>query len=167
MLINCIDGPEFAKRLNKAMGKRETDRAGLDLFSSDYEDTDETLEHVAQETGSSFEWLRALQTYLLGDRLVLVAKGWNRRFDTEGVWLWVRDEKDPALFRGLNKPEAAEFLLDRLIPAERTSRLRLDPLKDAKDVRVPLTQDLVESGGPYRSRAENDKILRRIRPYQA
>jgi hypothetical protein len=168
MLVNCIDGPEFAKRLNKAMGKRATGRAALRAYSSDYQEVVEDLERLTQETGSSFDWLRAFQTYLLGDRLVLIARGWDRSSEVDGLWMWIRDEKDPSILKGLSKAEVAELLrLDRIIPMEDTARLRLDPLKDSRDVRVPLIRDLIASGGPYLSRAEDDKLFRRVRPYRA
>jgi len=141
--INCIDGPELARRLEKAAGKRETGRGSLSTYSSALQKGSEDIERLTKETGSSFEWLRHLQTALLGDRVVLVLSGWDRRLNCEGIWIWERDEKDRTLLRGLRKAEAAEVLTERIIPIDQSSNYRLQPLKDTKDVRIALFAALV------------------------
>lgn len=168
-LINCIDGPELAKRLNKAMGKRETDKARLKTFSSNLRDESEDIRRLLDETGSSFEWLRHLQTALLGERTVLVAMGWNRQQNCEGVWMWEQSEKDRLFLIGLTKAQAAEVLTERIIPHEQTSSLRLDPLKNSGNVWVPLlTERLVADerwSGDFNSRKEHDRLTGAARPY--
>lgn len=164
-VIHCIDGPELGRRLNKAMGRQEADRASLDTFSSSLQHDSEGIDRVLQESGSSFEWLRHLQTALLGDRVVLVASGWDGGGYGEGVWIWERDAKDRTLLRGLTKAQASEVLTERIIPSTHSSRLRLEPLKKSKDVRIPLLTDLVADeywSQRLFSRAAEDKIFGRF-----
>lgn len=168
-VTNCINGPELARLLNKAMGERASDRAALDTYSSDLRSDSENIERLAQETGSSFEWLRHLQTALLGECAVLVANGWTQRGECDGVWIWERSEKDPTLLVGLKKAEAAEILSHRrIIPSERTADLRLRALRDAASVRIPLLTALVADekwAESYNSRREEDKLSRSVFPY--
>lgn len=158
-VIHCINGPELGRRINKAMGRRETERASLKTFSSDLRYNSEDIERVLQESGSSFEWLRHLQTALLGERMVLVASGWNRQGNYEGVWIWERDTRDPTRLRGLSKAQASDVLTSRIVPTQYSSSLRLAPMRDAKDVRVPLLADLVADeywSQSFFSRREDD-----------
>lgn len=142
-VVHCINGPKFAQALNKAMGKRATNKASLSTFSSALEDNAEDITRLAEESGSSFDWLRHLQTALLGERAVIVASGWTREGEYDGVWLWERDGSDQTLLRGMRKAQASDLLNDRIIPIRPVARFRLAPLKDSQDVRVPLLTGLV------------------------
>lgn len=165
--VHCINGPELARLLNGAMGKRATERADLSTFSSALREGMEGIERLAQESGSSFKWLRHLQTTLLGDRVVLIATGWDKEGNYDGVWLWERDAGDRTLLHGLRKAEASERLEDRIVPVVYSSRFRLAPLRNAKDVRIPLLADLVADeywSNDYFSRRTDDQRMRGI-PY--
>lgn len=160
-IVHCIDGPALAILLNRAMGEREADKARLETFSSDLTDASEDIERLTRESGSSFEWLRHLQTALLGERAVLVASGWNRAQNREGVWIWERDPEKRTLLRGLRKAEASDVLTDRIIPIDRSSSLRLAPLRDAASFRVPLLAELVPDGHwseSFNSRRTSDEL---------